>query len=254
MYTGQDYIEKYGEYNVLRITEKGLAILKGEQTPQLLKPVVQKAKVKLAKAASDSWKGVDKGLFEALRELRAKISAKKKIPAYIVFGDASLRDMARRRPSTLEGFGEVKGVGKAKCKQYGKAALTAIKDYCQTNSVQMDITAISFDSSICEPQRQSRPNGTKLLAFDMFKRKLSIEKVAKSIGRAESTTTQYLAEYIEQENISSPQPWIDKQTFDNICNAVKGVGGDKLKPIYDFLNSEIDYNQIRIGIACLRNK
>ena len=145
--TGQDYIEKAGEYNVLNITEKGWRVLRKEsvglkekETPRLLKPIEKKAKIsKVSKVAKDSWEGVDKGLFEALRKLRSTIASKKKVPAYIVFGDATLRDMARRRPSSLDAFLEVKGVGETKCKQYGKVVLAAIKDYCQTNSLEMDV-------------------------------------------------------------------------------------------------------------------
>jgi len=102
---------------VLNITDKGWRVLKGKETPRLLKPVERK--VKVSKVATDSWESVDKGLFEALRKLRSEIASEKKIPAYIVFGDAALRDMARRRPSTLDGFLEVKGVGETKCEQYG---------------------------------------------------------------------------------------------------------------------------------------
>jgi len=61
------------------------------------------------------------------------------IPAYIVFGDAALRDMARRRPSTAGGFLEVRGVGEKKLRQYGEAMLGAIKDYCEAASLEMDI-------------------------------------------------------------------------------------------------------------------
>ena len=129
--TGQDYIEKVGEYNVLNITEKGWRVLKGQQTPRLLKPVEQPTKAKAAKVVADSWEGVDRVLFEVLRELRTTIAAKKKVPAYVVFGDAALRDMARRRPTTLDAFLEVKGVGEAKCQQYGAVILAAIKDYGQ---------------------------------------------------------------------------------------------------------------------------
>jgi ATP-dependent DNA helicase RecQ len=124
---GQDYIEKTAEYSVLNVTEKGWRVLKGEEKPLLLKPTQKPAKV--SKAASDSWDGVDRGLFEALRKLRATIARKKVVPAYIVFSDAALRDMARRRPSTLGGFLEVKGVGEKKCRQYGEAVLAVIKDY-----------------------------------------------------------------------------------------------------------------------------
>ena len=134
--TGQDYIEKYGEYNVLRVTEKGHTVLKGRQTPRLLKPALQKAKV--SKVATGSWEGVDKELFEALRKLRSKIAGKKKIPAYVVFGDAALRDMARKRSASLDTFLNVKGVGEKKCKKYGETFITAIKDYCIKHSLDMD--------------------------------------------------------------------------------------------------------------------
>lgn len=134
---GQDYIEKVGEYNILNVTEKGWQTLKGKETPRLLRPAQKAAKV--SKVIIDSWEGVDENLFEALRKVRAAIARKKGVPAYIVFGDAALRDMARRRPSTTERFLEVKGVGEIKCQQYGKVMLAAIRDYCQANSLEMDV-------------------------------------------------------------------------------------------------------------------
>jgi len=124
---GQGYVEKDGEYNVLKVTEGGWEVLKGQKTPRLLKPSQKAAKV--SKIASDSWEGVDKGLFEALRKVRKEIASDKKVPAYVVFGDAALRDMARRKPATVENFLEVNGVGDKKCKQYGRVFLAAIKDY-----------------------------------------------------------------------------------------------------------------------------
>ena len=130
---GHDYIEKYGEYNVLIVTEKGRTVLKGRQTPRLLKPAIRKAKA--SRAITDSWEGVDKGLFETLRKLRSKIAGKKKIPAYIVFGDGALRDMARKRPASLDTFLNVKGVGEKKCKKYGETFIAAIKDYCFEHSL-----------------------------------------------------------------------------------------------------------------------
>ena len=254
--TGQDYIEKTGEYNVLNITEKGWRVLKGKEIPRLLKPVERP--VKASKVITDSWEGVDKGLFEALRKLRSAIAGKKKMPAYVVFGDAALRDMARRRPSTIDGFLEVKGVGEAKCEQYGEAVLAAIKDYCQANSLEMDVgvtsETTSFEPPTDKPKKRSKLSKARQLAFDLFEQKLSVKEVAKSVERAESTTTQYLVEYIKREKINNPCPWVDEQTFGHIIDAAEQVGRGHMKPIFDFLNGEIDYNQIRISIACLRNK
>jgi len=134
---GQDYVEKTGEYNVLNVTEKGWRTLKGKETPRLLKPARRPAKV--SKIARDSWEGVDRGLFEALRRLRSTIASQKRVPAYVVFGDRTLREMARRRPSTSEGLLETRGVGEKKLQQYGEAVLAAIRDYCLANSLEMDV-------------------------------------------------------------------------------------------------------------------
>ena len=133
---GQDCLRKIGDYNVLHITQKGLQVLKGNETPQLLKPAEKPARV--SRVVEDSWEGVDKGLFETLRKLRTTIARKKRIPAYVVFGDAALRDMARLRPSNNDGLLEVKGIGEKKSRQYGDTVLATIKDYCQANSIDMD--------------------------------------------------------------------------------------------------------------------
>jgi ATP-dependent DNA helicase RecQ len=134
---GQACIEKVGDYNVLHVTEKGWRVLKGNETPRLLKPAEKPAKV--SKVVEDSWEGVNKGLFEALRKLRTSIARKKGVPAFVVFGDAVLRDMARRRPSTYVNLLDVKGVGEKKRRQYGEVVLAEIKDYCRANSLDMDL-------------------------------------------------------------------------------------------------------------------
>ncbi|MEJ2703677.1 MAG: RQC domain-containing protein, partial [Sedimentisphaerales bacterium] len=133
---GQDCIRKVGDYNVLNVTQKGWQILKGEETPRLLKPARKPAKV--SRIVADSWEGVDKGLFEALRKLRSTLARKRGVPAYVVFGDAALRDMARRRPSDLVQLLDVKGVGETKSRQYGEAVLETIRDYCRTHSPKMN--------------------------------------------------------------------------------------------------------------------
>jgi ATP-dependent DNA helicase RecQ len=251
---GQDYIAKTGEYNVLTVTPKGREVLSGQVTPRLLKPARKPAKV--SKVAADSWEGVDQGLFEALRNLRKTLASKKGVPAYIVFGDAALRDMARRRPSTPTGFLKIKGIGGEKNKQYGKTVLAAIKAYCATNSLQTDVDANPEFVTTELPARMARthshPSKSRQLAFDLFEQKLSIEDVAKSVNRAESTTTQYLIEYINRERIANPHPWVDEQSFGRVADAARQVGKDRTKPIFDLLGGEMSHNQIRICLACLR--
>jgi ATP-dependent DNA helicase RecQ len=130
----QECVERVGEYSVLRLTEKGRRVLKGLDTPVLTEPVRKKAVQKHA-AAEDSWEGVDRGLFEVLRGVRRKLAQDRLLPAYIVFSDAALRDMARKRPLTPAAFLGVTGVGQAKLSRYGPAMLEAIRDYCRTARV-----------------------------------------------------------------------------------------------------------------------
>jgi ATP-dependent DNA helicase RecQ len=252
---GQGYAEKSGEYNVLHVTEKGWAALRGKQTPRLLTPAQKPAKP--SKIASDSWEGVDKGLFETLRILRSDLAAKRNMPTYIIFGDAALRDMARRRPSTLERFLRIKGVGQQKCQQYGQTFLDIIQAYCCAHSLEMDVKI--EPAAVFYVSRKSKPASLQLsesrrLAFELFKQKYPVNEVAVAIKRAESTTVQYLVEYIQKERLNSPLPWVDEPTFKEIVRIAEQAGIDRIKPIFDILQGRIDYNRIRISVACLRNR
>lgn len=133
---GQGALEREGEYNVLRVTEKGWRVLRGEEKPTLLSPA--KKPIAASKSAVDAWEGVDHGLFEALRGLRRDLASRKNLPAYIVFGDAALRDMARRRPATLEAFLQIRGVGRVKAEQYAPLFLGTIREYSRAHALPVD--------------------------------------------------------------------------------------------------------------------
>ena len=133
----QECVERVGDYAVLKLTNKGRRVLKGMEQPLLLEPAKKKPAPKLP-VMKDSWQGVDRGLFEELRKLRRKLAQERGVPAYIVFGDAALRDMARKRPSNAGTFLRVSGVGVKKLEQYGQTMLDVIQRYCQANSLDMD--------------------------------------------------------------------------------------------------------------------
>jgi ATP-dependent DNA helicase RecQ len=72
---------------------------------------------------------VEEGLFLRLKELRGRLAQEIRAPAYIVFSDASLRDMCRKRPQSPEQFLNVAGVGAVKLEKYGAAFMAAIREY-----------------------------------------------------------------------------------------------------------------------------
>jgi ATP-dependent DNA helicase RecQ len=238
----QKYLLREGKFNVISITDKGWQLLKGKDTPSLLKPA-EKAEKQSRIMSSDSWEGVDMGLFNVLRTLRREKADEQNIPAFIVFGDAALRDMARLRPSTLRGFLNVSGVGQKKCETYGDDFIRVIVDYCTENSIPT-----------MEQDKDSNLSVIKQRAFNLFKKGLSVKEVAQSIGRAISTTYGYLEEYIKYEGITDPSQWISSNINTRILEAIEAVGMDRLKPIFEFFNGEISYDLIRISVACFRNQ
>ena len=127
---GQGYLERQGEYATLFMTELGQRLLEGEIVPALAKPLVHKKKKQIAKTRAkkraEDWAGVDENLFERLREKRAEIAREKSVPAYIIFGDKTLKDMAIRKPLTKEDFSEIYGVGQSKLEAYADEFLQII--------------------------------------------------------------------------------------------------------------------------------
>ncbi|MCP4757853.1 MAG: DNA helicase RecQ [Planctomycetes bacterium] len=113
-----------GEYPVLHLTETGVELMRGHAEVTLIAP--PKRPVRGAAGEKASWEGVDRDLFEHLRQLRRTLATERGVPAYVVFGDASLRDMAARRPDSAEAMLEIKGVGDRKLAEYGEAFLAAI--------------------------------------------------------------------------------------------------------------------------------
>jgi ATP-dependent DNA helicase RecQ len=78
--------------------------------------------------------GAGEALFSQLKDLRGRLARESGVPAYIVFSDASLRDMCRRRPRTREQFLNVAGVGAVKRERYGDAFLEVIRNFDRTGN------------------------------------------------------------------------------------------------------------------------
>src|SRR5262249_16670712 len=85
-----------GDRPVLQLNPASWAVMRGQRTVHLRPP--KATRVAKTRVDEESWEGVDRGLFESLRNLRRQIAEERGVPAYVVFGDGTLRDMARARP------------------------------------------------------------------------------------------------------------------------------------------------------------
>ncbi len=122
-------------FSALRLTEAARPLLRGEQSLTLARPrtrvPTKKQRLRAAqagRAAELAGLPVDEVLFEALRALRKRLADEQNVPAYVVFSDATLAEMAARRPATYAELLEVTGVGQTKLERYGDAFLEAIAE------------------------------------------------------------------------------------------------------------------------------
>ena len=114
-----------GEYGILAITESSGTVLSGSR-PVLLRREAPKRSKAAKRAVAAQLPEVALPLFEALRAWRSGEATAQGVPAYIVFGDATLRGISVTRPSTLEELGTITGVGEKKLEQYGDALLAVV--------------------------------------------------------------------------------------------------------------------------------
>ena len=117
------------EYPILFLTEKGAAAARDGEEVILRQRAPRPAGKKAVKKAAPAADGGDSGLFELLREKRREIAGEEGVPAYIIFSDAALRDMSRKRPADAEAFLEISGVGRVKQERYGAVFLKVIADF-----------------------------------------------------------------------------------------------------------------------------
>ena len=123
------YLEQdIARYSVLRLTPAARPLLRGEETLELARPRV-KAPARRKPAAKGGPGRQDQALFERLRALRKALADEQGVPPYIVFGDATLVEMAQRLPSTASALLEISGVGQKKLERYGAAFLDAIRTH-----------------------------------------------------------------------------------------------------------------------------
>jgi ATP-dependent DNA helicase RecQ len=128
---GQGFLASSGEDRpTLALTEAGLEALRGEREVELVRPKVRARAVASPRTGGgDGWDGVDRSLFERLRETRRRLAAERRVPPYLIFSDASLRDLARHRPTTRAGFADIRGVGERKLEEFAEIFLAEIRGH-----------------------------------------------------------------------------------------------------------------------------
>ena len=117
-----------GKFATLQLTDAGLAALRERKPITLTKPFEVETRQRAKKRRAGEIE-CDEALFEELRALRRKLADERDVPAYVIFSDVSLREMARACPTTLAEFARIPGVGEQKLRDFAEPFTAAIASY-----------------------------------------------------------------------------------------------------------------------------
>ena len=119
-----------GKFPTLELTRTGREALKQRTTITLTKPAEAGEQ---ARAGRIGEIRCDEELFNKLRELRRRIASERDVPAYLIFSDVSLREMARRYPTRLGDFARIPGVGQQKLNAFGDSFIAQINEHLRSH-------------------------------------------------------------------------------------------------------------------------
>ena len=121
------------EFPILALTNDGVELLKtGTSRPELKlarqRRPTREEPARRSRVEAESWKDVDRDLFERLRALRLQVARSRGVPPYVIFHDSTLRELARVKPTTVSALRGVYGVGARKAEDLGELFVSVIRD------------------------------------------------------------------------------------------------------------------------------
>jgi ATP-dependent DNA helicase RecQ len=126
------HLKAEGEYHTLALTDSSRAVLRGEVTLRLRRPNALAPRAKVARRAAEvhapplPLDAAALARFAALKAWRAEVAREHGLPAYVIFHDATLAEMARKAPATLDALAGISGVGAKKLDAYGREILRVL--------------------------------------------------------------------------------------------------------------------------------
>jgi ATP-dependent DNA helicase RecQ len=253
---GQGMLLQVGdEYPLLKLNEASWEVMRGQREVRLVR-LKRRSKgegPEKSQAEEISWDGVDRDLFEVLRGLRRDLATEKQVPPYVVFSDATLRELARVRPTTLERMRQLYGIGDAKLRDYGPRFLELLTSHCAAHGLSTDVRSAAPAPAPAAP----KPVGARLAgrleeAYAAFRNQASVAEVANRLNLSVSTVTGYLEQFIREVRPASIKPWVADDLYLRIVTAGRQVGTERLKPAYLLLGETVPYDAIRLVFAHLK--
>ena len=226
------------KFSVLEITNAGRAALKERKKITLTKPVTAPE----TKTHHVGEITCDEGLFERLRELRKRLADERDVPAYIVFSDVALRQMARNYPESERDFARISGVGEKKLREYGEVFLSEIARHLATNARQI----FAEESFVVPVAQRSQLGDTARETLRRFRAGDSPAEIAEARGLVVGTIYGHLATAIEAGEAIDLAQLINAEAQAEMAAAFQRTGWGNIVGARELLGEKYDYGLLRI--------
>ena len=241
------YLRQTAEkFSVLELTNAGAAMLKQRTKVTLTKPVT--APEKQTRHVGEI--ACDETLFERLRELRKKLADERDVPAYIIFSDVALRQMARNYPESESDFTRISGVGEKKLREFGEIFLREITEHLQASPRQI----FAEESFVVPIAQRSSLGDTARETLRCFRAGDSPAEIASARGLVIGTIYGHLATAIEAGEKIEMEQLIDAEAQVEIAAAFKRTGWGNIVGARELLGEKYDYGLLRIFRAAANVK
>jgi ATP-dependent DNA helicase RecQ len=240
-------------YPVLKLNAKSWEVMRQQHVVTIAVPKALKASSADPKAPTGddaADEPIDPILYEKLRQLRKQQAEAQAVPPYIIFHDATLRLMAQQQPTSLAEFGKLSGIGDRKRSLYGEIFIQLIQAHQRDYPAPPKILQTSETPEA--PQASRSVSGTVLESLILFQQGLDIEQIALQRGLKAPTIWTHLTQAVQSNQLCEPSEIdriISQAAQTAIFQAVEIVGTTSLRDIFDHLQGQYTYGEIRFVIS-----
>lgn len=226
-----------GQFPILKLNEQSLEVLTQKRSVSMyLAPIPESTK-----------EDIHETLFEALRTLRKEMAATNNVPPYVLFSDATLKDMSRYLPSTKEDLLHIKGVGTQKLEQYGIGFLNVITNWMKTNpeAVPFIEDTSQTTKSIRGTQTKSSESSSHMISYRSFTDGMSIKEISKEREFSGQTIEKHIFKAFEEGNPLDWTRFFNEDEETEILKIRTELDSAFLRPIKEELSEEYTYTKIK---------
>jgi ATP-dependent DNA helicase RecQ len=231
----------YDEAHAFKLNPVSQLVLRGKRKVELVKFIpVSERKSKEEKPISTQQPKheiIRDALFEQLRKLRKQIADSMRVPPYLVFSDATLSEMAQKRPVSEAQMKAVSGIGAEKYRLYGQTFIKEIDAFLKSNP---------------QPATRVLPGLTYLETLNLYKAGYSVKVMAEKLNLNPVTIVSQLIKLKDDGHDIDLKALIDSKSYRVIISAAAEMGIGKtsqLKPLFDVLDGQYDFGQIKLALS-----